>query len=272
MLGPMAVELAEDRKQRNHEVEVDLVRRAALVLAVVPVVLALIAGAATRNVLVALLVLVVVAGGLGAWAWTTVRGYGARVVARPGGTPVSEQAQPRLHNLVDGLCVAHGVAKPALIGVAGPGRNIASVTVGTGASATTALIVSEPLLESLSRIELEGVIAQQLSQFQDGSSSLTTLVAAIGSTPGLGAVLRGTLAAASDPDRQVLADLAGVRLTRYPPGLASALESLASGSTEIAVADAATAPLWLADPLPARPATEDDPPSLEVRAAMLRER
>jgi heat shock protein HtpX len=238
----------------------------------VPIVLAVVAGVATRNVLIALVVLVVVAGGLGAWAFTTVRAFGARLIARPGCTPVSDDAHPRLHNLVDGLCVAHGVARPALVSVAGPGCNIAPVTVGIGSSATAALVVSEPLLDALSRIELEGVIAQQLSQIQDGSSSLATLVAALGSTPVLGSVLAGRLAAAAEPDRQVLADLAGVRLTRYPPGLASALDTIAAGSTEVAVADPATAALWLADPLPNHPATDDDPPSLEVRAAMLRER
>jgi heat shock protein HtpX len=268
----MAVEMGEDRKQRNRQAEVDLVRTTGLVLAVVPVVLALLVGLLSRNILVALLVLLAVAAGIGFWAWTTVSGYGAALVGRPGSAPIVEEAQPRLHNLVDGLCVANGVAKPALIGVAGPGCNIAAITVGVGASSTTALVVSEPLLATLSRIELEGVVAQQLSQFQDGSSSLATLAAAIGTMPVVGSLLAGRLAAAAEPDRQVLADLAGVRMTRYPPGLASALETLAAGSTEIATADAATASLWLADPLAARSATEDDPPSLEVRAAMLRER
>lgn len=268
----MAVEMGEDRKQRNRQAEVHLVRTMALVLAVVPVVLAVLVGILSRNVLVALLVLLGVAAGLGFWAWTTVSGHGAALVARLGSAPIDEEAQPRLHNLVDGLCVANGVAKPALVGVAGPGCNIASLTVGVGASATTALVVSEPLLATLSRIELEGVIAQQLSQFQDGSSSLATLTAAVASMPVLGSLLAGRLAAGVEPDRQVLADLEGVRMTRYPPGLASALETLAASSTQIATADAATASLWLADPLPTRPATEDDPPSLEVRAAMLRER
>lgn len=271
-LEAMAVELGEDRKQHARDTEVALLRSAALTLAVVPVVLAIVAGVLSRNVLIALAVLLVVAGGLAFWAWTTISGYGARLIARPGCAPVGEDAQPRLHNLVEGLCVANGVAKPALIGVAGPGCNMASVTVGIGSSSTTALVVSEPLLSTLSRIELEGVVAQQLSQLQDGSSSLATLVAALGSTPVLGSVLGSRLASASEPDRQVLADVAGVRMTRYPPGLASALETLAGGSTEIAVADAATADLWLADPLPPHPASDDDPPSLEVRTAMLRER
>ena len=110
-------------------------------------------------------------------------GHGAGLRRRawspgPGARRVTEEAQPRLHNLVDGLCVAHGVAKPALIGVAGPAATSPPSPSASGASATNALVVSEPLLDSLSRIELEGVVAQQLSQFQDGSSSLATLVAA----------------------------------------------------------------------------------------------
>jgi len=270
MIGWMAVELGEDRRARNRRTEAELVRSAVVVVAVPPVVLAVLAGILTRNVLVVLAVLVAVGAGLALWAWTTVTGYGASVVARAGST-LTEEAQPRLHNLVDGLCVANGLAKPTIVEVDGPGCNIANVTVGHGSSATNALIVSAPLLAALSRIELEGVVAQQLSQFHDGSSSVATLVAALGSTAPFGSVLAGRLAAATEPDPQVLADLAGVRLTRYPPGLASALHTIGSGSTEIRSADAATASLWLADPLAPGSPRDDEPASLEVRVATLRE-
>ena len=134
-----------------------------------------------------------------------------------------------------------------------------------------ALIVSAPLLESLSRIELEGVVAQQLSQIHDGSTSLATLVAALRATAPFGSVLGSRLTAASEPDRQLLADLAGVRLTRYPPGLASALDAIGAGSTEIAAADAATAALWLTDPLVSGAPEVDGSASLDVRVATLRE-
>ena len=270
MIGPMAVELGEDRKARNRRMEAELVRSAAVVVAVPPLVLAVLAGLLTRNLLVVLVVLVVAGAGLGFWAWTTLTGFGAAVVARAG-SPLAEQAHPRLHNLVEGLCVANGLAKPALIGVDGPGRNIANVMVGRGSSATAALIVSAPLLESLSRIELEGVVAQQLSQLHDGSSSLATLVAALRATAPFGTVLGRRLTAATDPDRQLLADLAGVRLTRYPPGLASALDTIGAGSTEIASADAATASLWLAEPLATGASDVEGAAPLDVRAATLRE-
>lgn len=270
MIVSMAVELGEDRRARNRRTEAELVRSVAIVVAVPPLVLAVLAGILTRNVLVVLAILVLVGAALAYWAWTTVTGYGASVVARAGST-LTEESQPRLHNLVDGLCVANGLAKPTIVGVDGPGRNIANVTVGRGSSATKALVVSTPLLDALSRIELEGVVAQQLSQFHDGSSSVATLVTALRSTAPFGSVLAGRLAAATEPERQVLADLAGVRLTRYPPGLASALDTIGSGSTEIRSADATTASLWFADPLAARTPRDDEPASLQVRAATLRE-
>jgi len=52
-----------------------------------------------------------------------------------------------------------------------------------------------------------------------------------------------------DPRRDVDADAAGVRLTRYPPGLASALAKLRDAGTVVPAATRATAPLWLAAPL-----------------------
>ena len=268
----MAVEVVEDRKQHNKRTEAELVRLAAGLVAAPPLALAIIAGVATRNILIALVVLVVVAGAVGFWAFSTVRGFGGRVIARPGSFELTEEAQPRLHNLVEGLCVTNGLAKPAMIGVDGPGRNMAAVTIGTGSASINALIVSIPLLDSLSRIELEGAVAQELSRFLDGSSALSTLVAALRSTPPFGTVFAGRLDAATVPDEQLLADLAGVRMTRYPPGLASALDTIASGPTVIGTADAATAGLWLADPLAAGGAAErDGVPSLEIRAATLRE-
>lgn len=270
MIASMALDVDDDRKARNQQVEADLVRVAAMLLLVPAVVLGAVA-ALVVNVVVGLGVLLVVGGALAAWMFVSLPGFGARLVAGSAGVALTEDAAPRLHNLVDGLCVAHGVTRPELVGVSGPGANIASITTGRGSSASTALVVSQPLLDSLSRIELEGVVAQQLSQFLDGSSSLATLVAALRSTPVLGAVLGSRLDRATDPERQAWADVAGVRMTRYPPGLASALETLASGSTEIATADAASAPLWLAPPIAGAAAHEDEP-TLAVRAAMLRER
>src|SRR6201999_2774858 len=49
--------------------------------------------------------------------------------------------------------------------------------------------------------------------------------------------------------REYLADASGVQLTRYPPGLISALEKLKDDHTVIHTASKATAHLWIEEPL-----------------------
>ena len=49
--------------------------------------------------------------------------------------------------------------------------------------------------------------------------------------------------------REYLADASGVQLTRYPPGLISALEKLQGDTTSIHSASKATAHLWIEEPL-----------------------
>lgn len=48
--------------------------------------------------------------------------------------------------------------------------------------------------------------------------------------------------------REYLSDASSALFTRYPEGLASALEKLATNSTRVATANKATAPLYIADP------------------------
>jgi heat shock protein HtpX len=49
--------------------------------------------------------------------------------------------------------------------------------------------------------------------------------------------------------RELLADATGVQLTRYPPGLASALKKLESDQAVVHHATRATAQLWIESPL-----------------------
>jgi heat shock protein HtpX len=49
--------------------------------------------------------------------------------------------------------------------------------------------------------------------------------------------------------REYLADSSSVSLTRYPPGLISALEKLKDDTTVIGTASKATAHLWIEEPL-----------------------
>ena len=50
--------------------------------------------------------------------------------------------------------------------------------------------------------------------------------------------------------RESLADLTGVSITRYPPGLISALEKLRDDKTVVHSASKATAHMWIESPIP----------------------
>ena len=80
--------------------------------------------------------------------------------------------------------------------------------------------------------------------------------------------------------REALADVSGVTLTRYPPGLIAALEKLRDDTTVVHSASRATAHLWIEQPV-ARTAAEgrqsrlnrmfDTHPPLDERIQALRE-
>ena len=80
--------------------------------------------------------------------------------------------------------------------------------------------------------------------------------------------------------REVLADVSGVALTRYPPGLISALEKLRDDTTVVHSSSRATAHLWVESPLARTPEEGrlsrlnrmfDTHPPLEERIQALKE-
>jgi heat shock protein HtpX len=206
----------------------------ALACAVVLGALALLVGLAWLGALVGL----ALGGGLVSWV---VRGADTRVLAAVGGVAVPAGDEPRLRNLVDGLCVSNGLPVPHLAVVDEPGMNC--MIIGRTPSSST-LVFTRGMLESLDRVQLEGVVARQLAVVKSGEAHLGTVLAPF-------AALAPGLVAKAIPQRyDLLADLEGVGLTRYPQGLTSALES-ARGSTRVASAPRTTSHLWLDDPHPA---------------------
>jgi heat shock protein HtpX len=127
----------------------------------------------------------------------------------------------------------------------------------------SAVVFTSGLLDSLDRIELEGVVAHQLARIRQDDVAPATLVAVLGRLTGL--LLRSPLAT----DRLVAADLEACQLTRYPPGLIGALEKVAGASTVASAPSSATAHLWFVPPTDGR--TSDPHPPLEERIALLRE-
>ena len=83
----------------------------------------------------------------------------------------SEQYK-RLHNLVEGLCIAGGLPKPGVYVIDDPAPN----AFATGRNPKHAAIaVTTGLLEKMNRVELEGVIAHELSHIRNYDILVSTL-------------------------------------------------------------------------------------------------
>jgi heat shock protein HtpX len=294
-------------------------RRSALLIAgfvalvvAVGVALDLVLGNGVAFIVVAL----VVAGGMAALSYWKSDAIALRVSRA---VPASEEEHPRLHNIIDGLCIAAGLPKPRLYVI----DDVSPNAFATGRDPKHAAIaVTTGLLEKMNRVELEGVLAHELSHIKNYDILVSTLavtlvgVIAIASNVGirflwfgmgrsrnnsndrsgggatailaiLGFVLLAlspliarVMQAAVSRKRETLADVSGVELTRYPPGLISALEKLRDDYTVVGSASHATAHLWIEQPM-AKDAAEgklarfnrmfDTHPPLEERIAYLRE-
>src|SRR5262249_33620026 len=92
--------------------------------------------------------------------------------------PADETEYRRYHNLVEGLCIAAGLPKPRLYVVDDPAPN----AFATGRNPKhAALAVTTGLLNTMNRVELEGVIAHELSHVKNYDILVTTVaVVAVG--------------------------------------------------------------------------------------------
>ena len=221
-----------------------------------------------------------------AMAWGSYY-YSDRVaLAASRAKPAEGPEYQRYHNLVEGLCIAAGLPKPRLYVVDDPAPN----AFATGRNPKhAALAVTTGLLDQMNRVELEGVIAHELSHVKNYdilvSTVAVTAVGAIALLSDLGlrfmwfggrgdrrdsadsgnlgiilAILAFALLIlapfiallmqfAMSRRRELLADASGVQLTRYPPGLISALEKLKDDKGVVHHASRATAQMWIESPL-----------------------
>jgi heat shock protein HtpX len=188
-----------------------------------------------------LVVAVVVAGTAAVAAWW---GSDAVALRMSHARPATEADCPRLHNLVEGLCIAVGLPKPRLYLVDDDAPN----AFATGRDPHHAAVaVTTGLLDKLSRVELEGVLAHELSHVRNYDTQVSTLAVTLVGVTTFGRLL-GLVVSRR---RELVADVSGVSLTRYPPGLISALERLCDEPTAIQSVARATAHLWF-EPPPAR--------------------
>lgn len=103
--------------------------------------------------------------------------YGDRLVlASSRAREVSPEQEPRLHNLVEGLSIAAGLPKPRVYVVPEQAPN----AFATGRDPEHASIaVTEGLLATLDRVELEGVIGHELAHVLDRDMLVGTIVATL---------------------------------------------------------------------------------------------
>lgn len=238
--------------------------RAAAILAAFAAVIVLIGAAVVLAAglgLVGVVVVVVLVAGLAGFAYARSDAVTLALArARPADGPSVE----RYHNVVEGLCIAAGLPKPRLYVVDDEAPN--AFTTGRNPK-HAALAVTTGLLEKLNRVELEGVVAHELSHIKSYDVLPSTVaVVAIGPLAVLLAPVGWPLLQlATSPDRELHADAAGVQLTRYPPGLASALRKLRADPAVVRHASRATAPLWIEAPVERGP----EPGSRRTRASDL---
>jgi heat shock protein HtpX len=200
--------------------------------------------------------------------------------ARP--APPSEF--PFLHNTVEGLAIAAGIPKPKVYVI----QDSAPNAFATGRNPEHAAVaVTTGLLDKLNRVELEGVIAHEMSHIADYDTLLMTITVVMVGTVALvsdwmmrsflwggrrrrvqgggqaGAIIMlvaivlailspliaQLIRLAISRKREYLADANGARLTRYPEGLARALEKIALDTEPLEVANKATAHLYIINPL-----------------------
>ncbi len=193
---------------------------------------------------------VVVTLGVAAWLWWAAPTLVLRSVR---GSPSDEHEHPRLHNLVDGLCATMGLARPTICVVPSAVPN--AMSVGRDPDSAM-LIVTSGLDQSLSLVELEGVLAHELVHIKRNDTAVAAL-AVVAVAPW--AAVRGREAGAEyvhslvGRGREYAADLRAAEVVRYPPGIASALGTMTEGQglswpPETGLIAALTRWLWI-DPL-----------------------
>lgn len=200
------------------------------------------------------------------------------VIAMTKAQPITKEQNPELYRLVENLCIAAGLPLPKIYILDEAQPN----AFATGRDADHAVVaVTRGLLGKLEKTELEGVISHELSHIGNKDMLLQTVVVVLagmialmaqlffrmsrfgGNRRGKGnaiflailiiAAILAPLAAtliklAISRKREFLADATGALLTRYPEGLARALEKISADNNPLRVANSSIAHLFISAP------------------------
>ncbi|MHB1585416.1 MAG: M48 family metalloprotease, partial [Acidimicrobiales bacterium] len=141
-----------------------------------------------------------------------------------GARPLEPGDQPRLENLVEGLCASFGLRVPRLLVVDEAVPNACAL----GADPTAALVVTGGLLDRLGLMEMEGVVAHELAHVKRHDAAVSAVALAVVGPLGWLTGDDAWLHRAVGRGREYRADQIGAALVRYPPGLHDALASFES--------------------------------------------
>lgn len=199
------------------------------------------------------------------------------VLSMTGAHEISKAEAPELYNVVENLSITAGLPMPKIYIVEDPSPN----AFATGRDPEHAVVAATTgLLQILDRTELEGVMAHELSHVGNRDMLVMTVAVVLagfvaiiadffsrslvfgGSNRdrhpafliiGIIGIILAPLAAkmiqlAISRKREYLADATGALLTRYPEGLASALEKISARAIPMQKVSHATAHLFISDP------------------------
>ncbi|MGH2809036.1 MAG: M48 family metallopeptidase [Actinomycetota bacterium] len=198
--------------------------------------------------------------------------------------PADPARDRQLINIVESLSIAAGIPAPRVYTIDDSAPN----AFATGRNPEHAAVaVTRGLMAKMSRDELEGVIAHELSHVKNRDTLVMTIAVTLvgvvvlladwllralwwggggrdrdrGGGLGLPIAIIGIVLLILAPlfaqllqfaisrRREFLADADGVLLTRYPPGLINALSKLKEDQTVVRTASRATAHLWIEAPI-----------------------
>ncbi len=232
------------------------------------------------------------------------------VLAMSGAQEIIEKDDKELFHTVENLCIGAGLPRPKIYII----NDSAPNAFATGRDPQHAVVcVTTGLLQKLDKLELEGVIAHELSHVKDYDTRLMGIVAIlVGSVAFLADwfmrslwfggrddrdergslqsvfIILGIIFAILSPiiatliqlalsrRRELLADASGALLTRYPEGLAKALEKISQDKDVLEAASNATAHLYIVNPFKGKDFSAwfsglfDTHPPIEERIKLLR--
>ncbi|MFM1993616.1 MAG: hypothetical protein RL537_305 [Actinomycetota bacterium] len=200
-----------------------------------------------------------------------------------GAHEIQKQDNPRLWNMVENLAITEGLPMPKVYIINDPAPN----AFATGRNPKNAVVAATTgLLEIMDDNELQGVMAHELGHIKNYDIRVSTIVFGLVSAIGILAdlairmswfgsssrnrdsgqlgmilVLLGVVgwiiawligplvSAAVSRQREYLADATGAEMTRYPQGLASALQKLGEYGRPMHRANSAMAHMYINDPL-----------------------